>query len=284
MVWIIVFGMISIGILIMGFKLNKIQRLIPYSLIVFIVGILLSSLVSIPTGSVGVLTLFGKVDPNEIHEGLHSINPLKSVHILSIRTQEIFEHADVPSKEGLTVGLEVSLLFRIEPTKASNIYQTIGENYKEIIIIPTLRSSIRNVTVNHEAKDLYTSGRELIAGQIFKELEKTLGERGIITENVLLRKIVLPNQVQEAINNKLAAEQDAERMKFVIQKEEQEANRKRIEAKGIADFQNIVRQGIDERLLKWKALESVKELAKSNNAKFIILGDKSGLPIIVNSQ
>ncbi len=281
MFWIVLSLIFSIAIVVWGFKLKKIKQFSLYATIIFFFGVLLSSLVSIPTGSVGVLTFFGKVDPEEINEGLHIINPLKNVHILSIRTQEIFEHADVPSKEGLTVALEVSLLFRIEPTKASNIYQTIGEDYHSIIIIPMLRSSIRNVTVNHEAKDLYTSGREIIAGQIFKELEKSLGERGIITENVLLRKIVLPEQVQQAINNKLAAEQEAERMKFIILKEEQEANRKRIEAKGIADYQNIVRQGIDEKLLKWKALESVNELAKSNNAKFIILGDKSGLPIIV---
>jgi regulator of protease activity HflC (stomatin/prohibitin superfamily) len=137
------------------------------------------------------------------------------------------------------------------------------------------------VTVYHEAKELYTSGREVIASQIFNELDKALRSRGIVVESVLLRKIVLPEQVQQAINNKLAAEQEAERMKFVILKEEQEARRKRIEAQGIADFQNIVRQGIDERLLKWKALETVNELAKSPNAKFIILGDKSGLPIIV---
>jgi len=121
----------------------------------------------------------------------------------------------------------------------------------------------------------------VLLGQLFAELDKALRARGIIVEAVLLRKIVLPEQVQQAINNKLAAEQEAERMKFVILREEQEAKRKRIEAQGIADFQNIVRQGIDERLLKWKALETVNELAKSPNTKFIILGDKSGLPIIV---
>lgn len=200
---------------------------------------------------------------------------------MSIRTQEIFEHAEVPSKEGLSVGLEVSLLYHIEPTMASDIYRTLGENYDAVLIVPMLRAAIRNVTVYHEAKQLYTSGREVIAGQIFAELDKALRARGIIVEAVLLRKIVLPEQVQQAINNKLAAEQEAERMKFVILREEQEAKRKRIEAQGIADFQNIVRQGIDERLLKWKALETVNELAKSPNTKFIILGDKSGLPIIV---
>lgn len=281
MIWILLFGLIALGLLGFGYKTKKIKEYKLISVIIFLIGVLFSTFVTIPTGYVGVLTLFGKVDPDEIQEGLHLINPLKSVHKMSIRTQEIFEHADVPSKEGLSVGLEVSLIFHIEPTKASDIFRTLGEDYINIIIIPMLRSSIRNVTVNHEAKDLYTSGREMIAGQIFKELEKSLGERGIVVENVLLRKIVLPEQVQQAINNKLAAEQEAERMKFVILKEEQEANRKRIEAKGIADFQNIVRQGIDERLLKWKALESVNELAKSQNSKFIILGDKSGLPIIV---
>lgn len=278
---IIIALIVAAGISIYGSITGRTKQTIPISIAVLIIGLLFASVVTIPAGHVGVLTLFGKVDPEELPEGLHLINPLKSLHTMSIRTQEIFEHAEVPSKEGLSVGLEVSLLYHIEPTMASDIYRTLGENYDAVLIVPMLRAAIRNVTVYHEAKELYTSGREVIAGQIFADLDKALRARGIIVEAVLLRKIVLPEQVQQAINNKLAAEQEAERMKFVILREEQEAKRKRIEAQGIADFQNIVRQGIDERLLKWKALETVNELAKSPNTKFIILGDKSGLPIIV---
>ncbi|GIV26428.1 MAG: hypothetical protein KatS3mg027_0242 [Bacteroidia bacterium] len=281
MVSIIVGIVIAVLLVIIGFLLKRLNTLLPIAVGVFILGILFSTFISVPAGHVGVTILFGKVDKDVLPEGLHLINPLKNVYNMSVRTQEIFEHADVPSKEGLSVGLEVSLLYHILPENASDIYRNIGEKYADVFIVPLLRSAIRNVTVNHEAKELYTSGREIISGQIFSELDKNLRNRGIIVEAVLLRKIALPDQVQQAINNKLAAEQEAERMKFVILKEEQEAKRKSIEAKGIADFQNIVRQGIDDKLLKWKSLETVNELAKSPNAKFIILGDKSGLPVIV---
>ena len=151
-------------------------------------------------------------------------------------------------------------------------------------ILPQLRSVIRGATVNHEAKDLYTSGREVIAQQIQDELAKTLAQRGIVLEKVLLRKIVLPKMVEDAINSKLAAEQDAERMRFVLQKERQEAERKRVEATGIADFQRTVSQGISDALLKWKAIEVAHELSKSPNTKIVILGDKSGLPIILSDK
>ena len=281
MITLIASFVLSAGIIIYGIATSKGKQTTPIAVVVLIAGIALSSVVTVPAGHVGVLTLFGKVDKEVIPEGLHLINPLKEVHPISIRTKEVFQRADVPSKEGLSIGLEVSLLYHVEPSMASKIYREIGENYEPILIVPMLRSAIRNVTVYYEAKALYTSGREVIAGQIFKELSKKLAERGIVVESVLLRKITLPEQVQQAINNKLAAEQEAERMKFVILKEKREAERKRIEAQGIADFQNIIRRGIDERYLKWKALESVNLLAKSPNAKFIILGDKSGLPIIV---
>jgi regulator of protease activity HflC (stomatin/prohibitin superfamily) len=138
--------------------------------------------------------------------------------------------------------------------------------------------------VNHEAKDLYTSGREVIAQEIHDALHGMMAERGIVLEKVLLRKIVLPKMVEEAINSKLAAEQEAERMKFVLMKEAQEAERKRVEASGIAEFQRIVSQGISEQLLKWKAIEVAGELSKSPNSKLVLLGDKTGLPIILGEH
>lgn len=249
-----------------------------------VVVLVLRSVVIVPAGHVAVLTLFGKVDHRELPEGLHIINPLKTYRLMSVRTQSIYEEADVPSKEGLTVGVDVSVLFHLEPESASNVYQNVGLNYKEVLLVPVLRSAIRNVTVEYEAKALYTSTRQEVADKIYREMATLLQDRGIVIEKVLLRGIRLPDLVRQAIENKLAAEQEAERMLYVLEKEKREAERKRIEAQGIADFQRIVRQGIDERLLKWKALETVNELARSQNAKFIILGDKSGLPIIVQAD
>jgi len=252
--------------------------------ILIILGVVGASFRIVPGGDVGVQVLFGRIIDQPLTEGLNLINPFKQVQFMSVRTLEMFEHADVPSKEGLTVGLEVSALYHLDGKAAPTVYRSLGDQYARVYILPQLRSVIRGATVNHEAKDLYTSGREVITQQIYDELHKTLSERGIVLEKVLLRKIVLPKMVEDAINSKLAAEQDAERMRFVLQKERQEAERKRVEATGIADFQRTVSQGISDPLLKWKAIEVAHELSKSPNTKIVVLGDKSGLPIILSDH
>ena len=268
-----------------GPEVRQVRRLLPtLGVLVILAGLLFASFRVVPGGHVGVQILFGRIDDRPLTEGLNVINPLKQIQILSARTQEMFEHADVPSKEGLTVGLEVSVLYHLEPRTAPAVFRTLGDDYARVFILPQLRSVIRGATVNHEAKDLYTSGREVIAQQIYGELHKMVGERGIVLESVLLRKIGLPKMVEDAINSKLAAEQEAERMRFVLQKERKEAERKRVEAMGIADFQRTVSQGISEPLLKWKAIEVAHELSKSPNTKVVVLGDKTGLPIILSGK
>jgi prohibitin 1 len=252
--------------------------------VIIVLAILFSTFRVVPAGHVGVAALFGRIDDRPLSEGLNMINPLKQVHLMSVRTQEMFEHADVPSKEGLSVGLDVSALYHLDLQAAPAVYRTLGEHYARVYIAPQFRSVIRGATVNHEAKDLYTSGREVVAQEMYDVLHQTLRDRGIVLEKVLLRKIVLPKLVEDAINTKLAAEQEAERMRFVLVKERQEAERKRVEAAGIADFQRIVTQGISEPLLKWKAIEVANELSKSPNAKVVILGDKTGLPIILSDK
>jgi regulator of protease activity HflC (stomatin/prohibitin superfamily) len=266
-------------------EVRRVRAILPIlGVVVILVGLLLASFRVVPGGHVGVQILFGRIIDRPLTEGLSLINPFKQVQYMSVRTLEMFEHADVPSKEGLTVGLEVSALYHLDAAAAPAVYRTLGEGYARVYILPQLRSVIRGATVQHEAKDLYTSGREVIAQQIQDELAKTLVQRGIVLEKVLLRKIVLPKMVEDAINSKLAAEQDAERMRFVLQKERQEAERKRVEATGIADFQRTVSQGISAPLLKWKAIEVAHELSKSPNSKIIVLGDKSGLPIILSDK
>lgn len=245
--------------------------------------VLLGSMVTIvPAGHIGVQVFFGKVYPEVLPEGLHIINPLLSVRNISVRTQEIFEHAESPSKEGLNVVLEASLLYHVNPDAAARLYQQVGPQFDQVVLVPSFRSAIRGVTVQHESKDLYTSGRELIASQIAEDLSKTMVERGLVLEQILLRRIQLPQMVEAAINDKLAAEQHSQRMQFVLAKETQEAERKRIEAKGIQDFQNIVSQGLSEILLRWKGIEATKALAESNNSKVVIIGGRDGLPLILN--
>jgi prohibitin 1 len=177
-----------------------------------------STFTIVPAGHVGVQVLFGKVYPEILPEGLHIINPLISVKDMSIRTQEVFEHAESPSREGLNVVLEASLLYHVNPEAAARLYQQVGPHYDQVVLMPQFRSAIRGVTVQHEAKDLYTSGWEMIANQIAEDLKKNMADRGLILEQVLLRRITLPQMVEEAINDKLAAEQQAQRMQFVLAK------------------------------------------------------------------
>lgn len=239
----------------------------------------------IPAGHVGVVDFFGVVSDNTLKSGINLVNPLARVIKFSVKTQEIKEEMDVPSKEGLTVGLEISVLFHLNPDKASLVYKTIGENYSQIILIPNFRSVCRGVTASYEAKALYTSEREQLAQIIKDELQKNVGPRGITIESTPLRKVVLPEGLSKAIEAKLQAEQESQRMQFVLQKEEQEAQRKRIEAKGIADFQDIVTRGISEPLLRWKGIEATEKLASSPNSKIVIIGaGKDGLPIILDTK
>ncbi len=247
--------------------------------------LLLASVVSIPTGHVGVLTMFGRVTGEVLGEGIHTINPLKSVQRMSIQTQAVKESASVPSNEGLILALDTSLLFHLDRTKAADVFQKVGANYAEKIVEPTLRAAIRAATSAHTANSLYTNARELVQQQIQDELSTQLASRGVIIENVLLRDVQLPAMLKSSIEAKQQAEQDALRMNFVLQKEKQEAERKRIEATGIADFQKIVAQGISAQLLEWKGIEATEKLATSPNSKVVVVGNtKNGLPLILGPQ
>jgi len=273
---------VAIAFIVLGQKFPQLQPYRWFLIVPVILAVILVSMVKIvPPGHVGVLILFGKVH-GSIPEGLHLVNPLTSMELMSVRTQEIFEHAEAPSKEGLNVALEVSILYHLDPREAVQVYRSIGPNYQEIVVKTQFRSAIRGITVRHEAKDLYTSSRELIADEIFQDLQGDMKKRGVEVEKVLLRRIQLPPSVVEAINSKLAADQEAQRMRFVLEKEKQEAERKRIEAQGIQDFQRIVSQGISEQLLRWKGIEATSRLAESSNSKVVIVGGRDGLPLIFN--
>jgi regulator of protease activity HflC (stomatin/prohibitin superfamily) len=261
------------------------NRLLKIAAVVLLLIILMASITSIPTGNVGVLTLFGRVTGDVLGEGIHLINPLKSVQKLSIQTQSVKESANTPSNEGLMLALDTSLLFRLDRTKAALVFQTIGENYAEKIVEPTLRAAIRASTSAHSANALYTNARELVQQQIQEELTAQLAPRGVIVEAVLLRDVQLPAMLKSSIEAKQQAEQDALRMSFILQKEKQEAERKRIEAQGIADFQKIVAQGISPQLLEWKGIEATEKLATSSNSKVVIVGNtKNGLPLVLEPK
>ena len=247
--------------------------------------ILIKSVTIIPAGYVGVKDFFGKVASETLSAGIHLVNPLLRVHKMSVRTQELTEEARVPSKEGLSVNLDITLLFSLNAQKAAEVYKTMGLNYMGIVVIPQFKSVVRGATANYEAKALYTAGREAISNEMVTQLKPILEERGIIVEMVLLRSVTLPAILSTAIEKKLEAEQQAEQMKFVLDKEGQEAERKRVEAKGIADFQRIVTSGLTPDFLRWKGIEATAKLADSQNAKVVVIGSgKDGLPIILGGN
>ena len=239
----------------------------------------------IPAGHSGVIDFFGSVSDKTLGPGVNFVNPMANVEKMSIKTQELKELMSVPSKEGLSVDLEISLLYKLDSEKANEIYKTVGPNYAEIILTPQFRSVVRGVTARYEAKALYTASREKLAGEILDELKKLVGPRGIIVDQAPLRQIQLPQRLTKSIEEKLQAEQESQRMEFILTREKQEADRKRIEAKGIADFQEIVSKGISEQLLKWKGIEATEKLAGSQNTKVVIIGSgKDGLPLILGSD
>jgi prohibitin 1 len=240
---------------------------------------------TVPAGHVGVKDFFGQVSSQTLAPGVRLVFPLTRIVRMSVQTQEIKEVADVPSREGLILSLETSLLFQLDPAKAADIYRTVGSEYLGTIVEPQFRSAIREVTASYDAKALYSAERERIATEIFELFRRLAGERGIVVQQVLLRKIGLPPVVASAIQEKLRREQEAEQMKFVLQKEQQEAERKRIEAQGIADFQKIVAQGISAQLLEWKGIEATEKLSASPNTKVVVIGNsKTGLPIILGGE
>jgi len=262
---------------------NPAFRLLGIGVAAFLIVILLFACVArVDSGNVGVLSLFGRVTGEVLPEGVHLISPFKANNQMSIRTQEIKESASVPSSEGLVMSLDTSLIYHLSPEKAADVFQKIGPHYVEVLIVPNLRAAIRESTASHTANALYTGEREMVAKQIFEQLSQKLGDRGMAVESVLLRDIQLPSSLKTSIEAKQQAEQEALAMNFRLQKETQEAQRKRIEAGGIRDFQQIVAQGISPQLLQWKGIEATETLARSSNAKVVVIGNpRNGLPLIL---
>jgi regulator of protease activity HflC (stomatin/prohibitin superfamily) len=242
-----------------------------------------ASMAYVPAGSVGVLTSFGAVTGEVLPEGTHFVSPFKVNHVMSVRTQTQEEHTSTPSSEGLNLEIDTSLIYHLNRDKAAAVFQTIGSEYGKTIIDPNLRSTIRDTTAGHSANTLYSSSRKQVEDEIMQGLKVALEPRGIVIENVLLRDIQLPHALRSSIEAKQQAEQESLAMSFRLQKERQEADRKRIEAQGVHDFQQIVAQGISPQLLEWKGIEATENLAKSPNSKIIVIGNtKNGLPLVMS--
>jgi regulator of protease activity HflC (stomatin/prohibitin superfamily) len=241
----------------------------------------------IPSGHRGVFyykfgdgTEMGKIYP----EGFNWHFPWNSMFVYKVQMDERREDLHVLSSDGASIGLEVTIWFRPVTDKLDSLQVTVGKNYYDIAAAPALRGVARSVVGKYKPEEIYSTKREAISAEIVTEMQDLMSQRFITVENVIIRNVGLPLQISEAINAKLEASQDAEKMEFVLLKEKQEAERKRIEAQGIADFQKIVASGVTPSLLTWKGIEATQRLAESPNAKIIIIGrSDNGLPVILDT-
>ena len=266
-------------------KIKKSVRLAGISLL--ILGVFTSCVKQIDTGYVGVQALFGKIQSTVLNSGLNIINPLVDVKDVDVRTQNytmsgIHDEGErsgddairVLTRDGLEVTIDLSVLYRVNAGNAPKLIQMVGVEFKDKIIRPVTRTKIRDNAVYYDAVELYSTKRDEFQTRIFKGIDDEFNKRGLILENLLVRNISLPQTVKLTIESKINAEQDAQKMQFVLQKEKQEAERKRVEAQGIADYQRIISEGLSEKQLRYEQIKAYKEIASSTNTKVIIMPDK----------
>jgi regulator of protease activity HflC (stomatin/prohibitin superfamily) len=266
-------------------KFSNSLKIVGFLLIVL--GIFSSMFKQIDAGKVGVKSLYGNVDPDVLESGLHIINPLLDVTDFDIQTQnytmsaihgEGAQEGDdairVLSNDGLEVVIDLTVLYRISPESAPKIFKQIGVNYTDKIVRPVTRTRIRDNAVYYDAVALYSTKRNEFQQRIFKTIEADFKTRGLI----------LPTSVKASIESKINAEQDAQKMTFILQKEKQEAERKRVEAQGIADYQRIISTGLSDKQLQYEQIKAQKELAASPNTKIIFMNGKASAPVILSDK
>ncbi|MEJ7739663.1 MAG: prohibitin family protein [Chitinophagaceae bacterium] len=265
-------------------------------LVIMLFGVLVSCVIQIDAGEVGVKKLFGKVQKDVLGSGLHFINPLMEIQKLDIKTQNYTmsgvgdegskagdDAIKVLTADGLEVTIDLSVLYRLVTNDAPKLLQETGADYEDKIVRPITRTRIRDNAVYYDAVALYSTKRDEFQQRIFKNIEADFRNRGLMLENLLVRNITLPQSVKVTIEQKINAEQDAQKMQFVLQKEKQEAERRRIEAQGIADYQRIISESLTDRQLQFESIKAQLEIAKSQNAKVIIMG-KGNTPVILDSK
>ena len=293
---------IGLVVLVIGFVFSKadpIMRkyksiIVTAGFVIMLIGFSTSAIVQVEPGEVGVQKLFGKVSNNILSSGLNIINPLVKVVMFDIKTEnytmsgvtdEGTKQGDdairVLSADGLEVIVDLTVLYKVMPNEAPRILQEVGTDYRNVIVRPICRTKIRDNAVYYDAVALYSTKRDEFQARIFSTIEANFKERGLTLEQLLVRNITLPESVKTTIESKINAEQDAQKMTFVLQKERQEAERKRVEAQGIADYQKILSSGLSDKLLQY---EMIKALTSSPNAKIILMTNGKGLPMMLDSK
>ncbi|MDQ3844965.1 MAG: prohibitin family protein [Bacteroidota bacterium] len=265
-------------------------------IVLILLGIITSSLVQIDAGHVGVKKLFGNIHNDILTSGLHLVNPLYEVNEMDIKTQNYTmtgvhdegqkmgdDAVRALTADGLEVVIDVTILYRLAPSDAPRILRETGADYQNKIVRPIGRTRIRDNAVYYEAVALYSTKRDEFQNRIFKSIDDEFKKRGLLLENLLVRNITLPATVKSSIEQKIQAEQEAQKMQFVLQKERQEAERKRVEAQGISDYQRIINESLSDKQLQYEQIKAMRDLAQSQNAKIIMMGSK-GAPVILDAK
>lgn len=294
---------LGIGVFIAGFAVRTVENVGRYAgtirlvgMFIIAIGIAISCFVQVDAGQVGVKKLFGKMQSNVLESGLHFINPLYEVEKVDVKTlnytmsgvhDEGSKSGDdairVLTSDGLEVTIDLTVLFRVNKSDAPRLLRETGNDFQEKIVRPIARTKIRDNAVYYDAISLYSTKRDEFQNRIYKSIDDEFKRRGLQLENLLVRNITLPASVKAVIEQKINAEQDAQKMQFVLQKEKQEAERKRVEAQGISDYQRIINIGLTDNQLQYEQIKAMKEIALSQNAKIIVMG-KGNAPIILDTK
>jgi regulator of protease activity HflC (stomatin/prohibitin superfamily) len=266
------------------------------ALLLIIIGVMNACIKQIDAGDVGVKVLFGSVQADVLNSGLHFVNPLLDVKKIDVKTQNytmsgVHDEGNktgddairVLASDGLEVTIDLTVLYRVIANDAPKLLRETGDDYRDKIVRPITRTKIRDNAVYYQAVELFSTKRDEFQQRIYKTIEDDFKKRGLLLEQLLVRNITLPNSVKASIESKINAEQDAKKMEFVLQKEKQEAERKRVEAQGIADYQKIINTGLTDQQLQYEQIKAMKELSLSANAKVIVMG-KGSAPIIIDGK
>jgi regulator of protease activity HflC (stomatin/prohibitin superfamily) len=269
-------------------KLPKVALPFIIGAVVLII-LLTKSAITIGSGEAGVLfKTFGEgvvTDEPPMGEGFHIVAPWNKVYIYEVRQQELFEKMKVLSSNGLEIQIDASAWYQPVYNDLGNLHQSLGQNYLERVIMPSIRSAARSVVGRYTPEQLYSSKRDAIQDEIFEETKKILQKQYVQLNEVLVRDVTLPITIKEAIERKLRQEQESLEYEFRLVTAAKEAEKVIIEAQGKAESNRILSASLTDKILQDKGIDATMKLAESPNSKVIVIGSgDSGLPIILGNQ